>query len=130
MGDLKRSPARRNPAVDAKGRGDLAAAGARDGGRERGHRRLEEHEDRADDEEVCVHGPHPCELGESGGREVGNGRGGDALLPDGLRHGDGGGAEVLVILPLRVAEAGEDGRCEVGLAREQGEVGNTRGGGR
>ena len=61
------------------------------------------------------------ERGELGGhaRQVGHGRCGDALLPDGLRHGDGCGVEVLVFLPLRVVE---DGCREACLAGEQGEV--------
>ena len=63
--------------------GDLAAAGACDGGRERGQRRLEEREERVDDEEVSVHGAHQRELGERGGRcrEVGHGRGGGRPAP-------------------------------------------------
>ena len=74
-------------------------------------------------------GPRARERGQrgGGGREVGDGRGGHPLVPDGLRHGGGGGAEVLVVLPRRAAQAGEDGRREVGLAGEQGEVGVVAG---
>ena len=54
--------------MEAKGRGDLAATGASNGGRKHGHARGEERDDRRGDEAVGVHGPGPRERGEHGGR--------------------------------------------------------------
>ena len=61
--------------MEAKGRGDLAATGASNGGRKHGHVRGEERDEHAGDEAVGVHGPRPRERGERGGRgrEVGTG---------------------------------------------------------
>ena len=54
--------------MEAKGRDDLAATGASNGGRKHGHARGEERDERHGDEAVGVHGPHPHEQGERGSR--------------------------------------------------------------
>ena len=104
--------------MEAKGRDDLAATGASNGGRKHGHARGEERDKRAGDEAIRVHGPCPRERGARRPwpqpRST-HGRRGDTLLPDGLHHGDSGSTEVLEFAQLRAGEAGEDGRREVAM---------------
>lgn len=104
--------------------GDLTATGAHHGGREGRQRRGEEGEERSGDVAVGAGGPRASERGERrGGRgKVGYGGGGYSLVANGLRHGGGGGAEVLEVLPRRAAEAREDCRGEVALSAQKGEV--------
>lgn len=103
---------------------DLTPPGARHGWRQRGHRGREEREERAGDVPVRGPGPRAGQGRERRGRrgEVRDGGGGDALVPHGLRHGGGGGAEVLVVLPRRPAEPRQDGRGQVGLPVHEGEL--------